>query len=51
MAGGLQDGGDQVVLPLTPVPETIPTLDLPRQLTHAVLDLGLQLAAVLPQLT
>ena len=51
LAGGLQDGSDQVVFPLAPVPETIPTLDLPRQLTHAVLDLGLQLAAVLPEVT
>ncbi len=37
----------QVVLPLATVPETIPTLDLTRQLAHAVLDLGLELTTVL----
>ena len=49
LTGRLQYCGDEIVLPLPPVPESVPPLHLPRQLTHAVLDLGLQATNIVLQ--
>jgi hypothetical protein len=45
----LQNGGDQIVLTLSSMSEPVATFDLASQLTHAVLDLSLVLATLLPK--
>jgi hypothetical protein len=45
----LQYGGNQVVLAFSSMSESVATFDLTSQLTHAVLDLSLVLATLLPK--